>query len=67
MSNPRQNPLRIRRKSKKEFSRVASILDSRIEAIEIKQAEIDARLDALESKKRKRGRPKKVEKPEPKE
>jgi len=51
-NNPRKSPLRVRRASKKEFSRVLNLLRVQIEA---RFDLIEDRLEALESKpKRKR-------------
>ena len=59
MSNPRKNPLKIRGRSKKEFSRVTALLRSQIKALEIRVA-------ALEQPKPKRRRKKKVTSEPPK-
>ena len=56
--NPRKDPLRIRRSSKKEFSRVATLLKSLMETNTERINKLEARVDALEAKKA-RGRPKK--------
>ena len=66
MSGTRKDPLRIRRKSTKEFGRVLGLLRKWLEklqkAFEDNSEEINAlkvRVATLEGKKRKRGRPRK--------
>jgi len=62
-NNPRKSPLRVRRASKQEFSRVLNLLRVNFEG---RLDQIEDRLDALENKP-KRKRSKKKEAPEKEE
>jgi hypothetical protein len=58
-NNPRKSPLRVRRASKQEFSRVLNLLRVSFEG---RMDKIEDRLDALENKpKRKRSKKKESE------
>jgi len=59
MSGTRKDPLRIRKRSTKEFGRVLGLLRKIMEGNSSAIEELKARVDALEiaTKKRKRGRP----------
>jgi hypothetical protein len=59
--NPRRSPLRVRKGTRKEFSRVATLLDAKIEKLEDRISVIEEKL-GKQKPKRKRG-PKKKAKP----